>query len=123
MKKPAPTPSDRTPAATTPGRRSTGGSGSSPTVTLGLLLTTMVCSVSVQDRDGAKPILLELYLRTRVRFVYVDAGFAGRLLAWATTILQTTVEVVRKPPEQRGFAVLPRRWVVERSLAWLTAHR
>ena len=82
-----------------------------------------VCSASVQDRDGAKSSLLDLYLRTRVRFVFADAGFAGRLLEWATTILRTTVEVVRKPPEQRGFAVLPRRWVVERSLAWLTAHR
>jgi len=93
------------------------------TDTLGLLLTTVVCSASVQDRDGAKSILLDLYLRTRVRFVYADAGFAGRLLEWANTILRTSVEVVRKPPEQRGFAVLPRRWVVERTLAWLTAHR
>ncbi len=93
------------------------------TDTLGLLLTTMVCSASVQDRDGAKPILLNLYLRTRVRFVYADAGFAGRLLDWAATILQTTIEIIRKPPEQRGFTVLPRRWVVERTLAWLTAHR
>ncbi len=92
------------------------------TDTLGLLLTTMVCSASVQDRDGAKPILLNLYLRTRVRFVYADAGFAGRLLDWAATILQTTIEIIRKPPEQRGFTVLPRRWVVERTLAWLTAH-
>ena len=58
-----------------------------------------------------------------MRFVYADAGFAGRLLEWANTILRTSVEVVRKPPEQRGFAVLPRRWVVERTLAWLTAHR
>ncbi|ALE86299.1 transposase [Pseudonocardia sp. HH130629-09] len=93
------------------------------TDTLGLLLTTMVCSASVQDRDGAKSTLLDLYLRTRVRFVYADAGFAGRLLDWATTILHTSVEIVRKPPEQRGFAVLPRRWVVERTLAWVTAHR
>ncbi|MER7439152.1 IS5 family transposase [Pseudonocardia alni] len=93
------------------------------TDTLGLLLTTMVCSASIQDRDGAKSILLDLYLHTRVRFVFADAGFAGRLLDWATSILRTTVEVVRKPPEQRGFAVLPRRWAVERTLAWLTAHR
>ena len=48
------------------------------TDTLGLLLTTMVCSASVQGRDGAKPIPLDLFLRTRVRFVYADAGFAGR---------------------------------------------
>jgi hypothetical protein len=41
----------------------------------------------------------------------------------ATTRPHTTVEIVRKPAEQRGFAVHPKRWVVERSLAWLTAHR
>lgn len=57
-----------------------------------------------------------------MRFVYA-AGSAGLLLDWATTILRTSVEVVRKTLEQRGFSVLPRRWVVERTLAWLTAHR
>jgi hypothetical protein len=46
----------------------------------------------------------------------------GRLETAATT-LHTTVEIVRRPAEQRGFAVHPKRWVVERSLAWLTAHR
>lgn len=42
---------------------------------------------------------------------------------WARTTLKPTVEIVRKPAEQRGFAVHPRRWVVERTLARLTAHR
>ncbi len=93
------------------------------TDTLGLLLTVMVCTASRQDRDGAKTVLLATYLTTPVRFVFADAGFAGRLLDWAQTFLRTTVEVVRKPAGQRGFAVIPRRWVVERSLAWLTAHR
>jgi len=55
--------------------------------------------------------------------VFADSGFAGRLVNWAQATLQTTVEIVRKPGEQRGFAVHPKRWVVERSLAWLTAHR
>jgi hypothetical protein len=50
-------------------------------------------------------------------------GFAGRFVDWARDTLKTTVEIVRKPTEQRGFAVHPRRWVVERTLAWLTAHR
>lgn len=93
------------------------------TDTLGLLLTVMVCTASRQDRDGAKTILLATYLTTRVRHLFADAGFAGRLVEWAQTFLRTTVEVVRKPAGQRGFAVIPRRWVVERSLAWLTAHR
>jgi transposase len=57
------------------------------------------------------------------RFVFADQGFAGRPVDWAAVTLRTTVEIVRKPAEQRGFAVHPKRWVVERSLAWLIAHR
>jgi transposase len=93
------------------------------TDTLGLLLVVVVLSAAVQDRDGAKPALLEIYLRTPVRFLVADAGFAGRLLDGAQTILRTTLHIVRKPSDQRGFAVIPRRWAVERTLAWLTAHR
>jgi transposase len=93
------------------------------TDTLGLLLTVMVCSAGRQDRDGAKTALLATYLATAVRFVFADAGFAGRLLDWAHNTLATTVHIVRKPADQRGFAVIPRRWAVERTLAWITAHR
>src|SRR3712207_7626000 len=46
------------------------------TDTLGLLLVVVVCAASRQDRDGAKPALLETYLRTRVRFVFADGAFA-----------------------------------------------
>ncbi|GAA0601271.1 IS5 family transposase [Actinomadura welshii] len=94
------------------------------TDTLGLLITVTVCAASVQDRDGAKGALLGLYLTSPTcRYVFADAGFAGRLLGWAADTLRTTVSVVRKPADQKGFAVLPRRWVVERTLAWLTGHR
>jgi transposase len=93
------------------------------TDTLGLLLVVMVCAASVQDRDGAKNTLLSLYLVTPVRFVFADGGFAGRLLDWAQQILRTTIALVRKPADQQGFAVIPRRWAVERTFAWLTAHR
>lgn len=83
-----------------------------------------VCAASVQDRDGAKGALLGLYLASsRCRFVFPDAGFAGRLVEWAGRVLRTTVHIVRKPADQKGFAVLPRRWAVERTYAWLTAHR
>jgi transposase len=58
-----------------------------------------------------------------VRFVFADGAFAGRLLDWAQTILRTTLHIVRKPADQRGFVVIPRRWAVERTFAWLTAHR
>src|SRR5215211_4777224 len=93
------------------------------TDTLGLLVVVRVMAASWQDRDGAKTTLLSAYLATPIRHVFADSGFAGRLVDWAAARLQTTVEIVRKPAEQRGFAVHPKRWVVERSLAWLTAHR
>ena len=58
-----------------------------------------------------------------MRFVFADGAFAGRLLEWAQTLLGTTLHIVRKPAGQQGFAVIPRRWAVERTFAWLTAHR
>jgi transposase len=94
------------------------------TDTLGLLITLTVCAASVQDRDGAKGALLGFYLTSsRCRYVFADAGFAGRLVEWAGRVLRTTVHIVRKPADQKGFAVLPRRWAVEGTYAWLTAHR
>ena len=93
------------------------------TDTAGLLITVAVLAASWQDRDGGKTALLGAYLTSPVRHVFADQGFAGRFVDWARDTLKTTVEIVRKPAEQRGFAVHPRRWVVERTLAWLTAHR
>jgi transposase len=93
------------------------------TDTLGLLVVVCVMSASRQDRDGAKTTLLSTYLFSPIRHVFADQGFAGRLVDWAAATLNTTVEIVRKPADQRGFVVHPKRWVVERSLAWLTAHR
>jgi transposase len=93
------------------------------TDTLGLLIVVVVLAASVQDRDGAKTTLLSMYLAAPIRFVFADGGFAGKLVDWATRILATTLHIVRKPEGQQGFAVIPRRWAVERTLAWLTAHR
>ncbi|WP_368857281.1 transposase [Actinoplanes ianthinogenes] len=93
------------------------------TDTLGLQMVVCVMSASWQDRDGAKTSLLSTYLFTPIRHVFADQGFAGRLVDWAEQMLDTTVEIVRKPADQHGFVVHPKRWVVVRSLAWLTAHR
>ncbi len=76
---------------------------------------------SVQDRDGAGPLLKA----SRPRFpfverVFADSGYAGPRVAQATRV---TVEIVRKQADQVGFAVQPRRWVVERFFAWLGRNR
>lgn len=90
------------------------------TDTAGLLITVAVLAASWQDRDGGKTALLGAYLSTPIRHVFADSGFTGRLVDWARDRLKTTVEIVRKPADQRGFAVHPKRWVVERTFAWLT---
>ncbi|GJE02533.1 IS5 family transposase [Methylobacterium isbiliense] len=75
----------------------------------------------VQDRDGAGPALrLSRRLFPFIAKAFADAGYAGDALAAATII---EVEIVRKPPGQVGFAVQPRRWVVERFFAWISRNR
>ncbi|MGH4012434.1 MAG: transposase [Pseudonocardiaceae bacterium] len=87
-------------------------------------LSGLVTAASVQDRDGGARVLDRARMAMpSLALVFADGGYAGRLVAWVRRVLRIVVEIVRKPEGQRGFAVLPRRWVVERTLAWLTAHR
>ncbi len=75
----------------------------------------------VQDRDGA-PSLLRLSRRSFpfIATAFADAGYAGERPATATCIM---IEIVKKPADQVGFAVHPRRWVVERFFAWISRNR
>jgi transposase len=94
------------------------------TDTLGLLLAVHVVAASVQDRDGARrPLLWTRLDHPGVKKIWADQGFAGRLVEWTTQILCRELEIVRKDPDQRGFQVQPKRWAVERTFSWLTAHR
>lgn len=94
------------------------------TDTLGLLLAVHVVAANIQDRDGAKRSLLWTRLdHPGVQKIWADQGFAGRLMEWTRTILSRELEIVRKAPDQRGFQVQPKRWAVERTFSWLTAHR
>ena len=76
---------------------------------------------SIQDRDGGGPLL---YASRRIfpfiQRVFADSGYAGEKVAKATLI---AVEIVRKNPDQVGFAVQPRRWIVERFFAWIGRNR
>jgi transposase len=94
------------------------------TDTLGLLLVVMVTAASVQGRDGGATIFKRAHKRfPSFRCVFADGAYAGRLVEKAKRYWKIAVEVVSKPPGQRGFAVLPRRWVVERTLSWLVRWR
>jgi transposase len=90
----------------------------------GLLLEVLATPASVQDRDAARPLLFNLKrARRRVRRAWADSVYAGKLQPWAATYLKLTVEIVRRPGDLHTFEVLPRRWVVERTLAWITSYR
>ena len=92
--------------------------------TTGLLLEVLVTPASTQDRDGARPLLFNLNrARRRIRRTWADAGYAGKLVPWAARWLKVSVEVVKRPQGSHTFEVLPRRWVVERTLAWITSYR
>ncbi len=105
--------------------------------TIGLLLTVKVQPAGVQDRDGAKLLLAGLDDRfPRLAKLWVDAAYQGPCADWIAETLGWAVDVVRKPPKRiwwpadseppslpTGFQVLPRRWVVERTFAWLGRYR
>ncbi len=92
--------------------------------TMGLLLAVIVTGASVQDRDGAKP-LMELLSAAchRIQLVWADGGYAGKLVLWAKETLGLALTIVKRSDDAKGFTVLPRRWVVERTLAWIARHR
>ena len=94
------------------------------TDTDGRLLAVEVHAANIQDRDGAKGVLRRS--RTRFPFVkraYVDGGYAGRLVRWAKNKTHIVLEIVKRSAEQTGFAVIRRRWVVERTFAWIMKNR
>jgi transposase len=91
---------------------------------LGLLLTVLVTAASVQDRDAARPLLWNLRRAfPSIKLAWADGGYAGKLVTWAKTRLRLTLQIVRRPDDLHTFQVLPRRWVVERTLSWITRHR
>jgi transposase len=92
--------------------------------TLGLLLWVIVTAASVQDRDGARPLLEQVAASfRRIRLVWADGGYAGKLVDWASDGLKIVLHIVKRSEDATGFVVLPRRWVVERTLAWIAGHR
>lgn len=92
--------------------------------TIGLLLVVLVTGAGTQDRDAARPLLALLATHyRRVRLVWADGGYTGKLVVWARTKLDLAVQIVKRSDDTTGFEVLPRRWVVERTLAWIIGHR
>lgn len=92
--------------------------------TIGLVLAVVVHEASIQDRDGAKPVLERLKGRyARLALIWADGGYDGKLIDWVREFASWTLEIVKRNDDLKGFHVLPRRWVVERTFGWLGRYR
>ena len=95
---------------------------------MGLLLAVIVHTGNVQDRDGAKLLLEKVRIELqptiptrweRLEVIWADGAYAGELEEWVPENFGWRLEIMKKPPDQKGFVVIKRRWVVERTFAWL----
>ncbi|WP_373514889.1 IS5 family transposase [Persicitalea sp.] len=99
--------------------------------TMGLLLAVKVTAASVSEKAGAQLLLAKIQatrrlmkLCGRIKLVWADAGYQGPDLAgWVAALMGWTWQIVKRNDDVKGFAVLPRRWVVERTFAWLSFNR
>lgn len=88
--------------------------------TLGLMVGLMVHSADIQDRDGAPDLLKSIRNRWPwLLHVFADGGYAGDKLKKRLQIGKWTLEIIKRSDKAKGFEILPRRWVVERTFAWI----
>jgi len=84
----------------------------------------IVHPANIQDRDGAELVLARIAQRLpRLTLIWADGGCAGKLIDWVRAIYGCVLAIVKRPGGVTGFQVLPRRWVVERTLGWLGRYR
>jgi putative transposase len=87
----------------------------------------VVTAASVQDRDGAMSLLDVLRHRfSRLRVIWADQAYAGELIAWVWGLRSwrnVRLDIVKRPDGIKGFLLLPKRWIVERTFAWLGRYR
>ncbi|MGH9944798.1 MAG: IS5 family transposase [Pyrinomonadaceae bacterium] len=92
--------------------------------TLGLLLVVVVAAASVQERDGARLVFARLPgVCKKLRLIWVDGGYRGPFVDWVAAHYRFVLRVVLRSDKQKGFVLLPRRWVVERTFGWLGQDR
>ena len=91
------------------------------TDTFGFLIFVLIHAADIQDRDGAPDVLKAIRRRFPwLRHIFADGGYAGAKLRQAMRGLgDWTIEIVKRSDQAKGFVVLPKRWVVERTFAWL----
>ncbi len=98
------------------------------TDTLGLLLAVLVHAASVPEREGAQRLIGRIQSRVCLRalvadleLVWADGGYSGaNMVNWVKGFVGWSWQVITRPQGVKGFVLLPRRWVVERTFAWLS---
>ena len=87
------------------------------------MLAVIVHSAGIQDRVAARAVLMRLFCRfDSIPKIFADGGYTGKLIDWAKDMFGYSVEIVKRN-EQHLFRVLPKRWIVERTFAWLNWSR
>lgn len=92
--------------------------------TMGLVLLVVVHGANIQDRDGARLLLAKAKgLFPRLQRIWADGGYAGKLIGWVHEMCGWVLEIIKRSDGVKGFKLLPRRWVVERTFGWLGRYR
>lgn len=88
------------------------------------MLTVVVHSAGIQDREGAQLVLQRAaQLWTRLLWIWADGGYAGTLVTWVWTQCHWFLGIVKRTQPAGGWQLLPHRWIVERTFAWLDRYR
>ena len=91
--------------------------------TLGLIWAVLVLPADVQDRDAAKPLLKKVKGKLpRLEVIWADGAYAA-VVGWVARRCRWLLTTILRPVGVRGFVVLPKRWIVERTFAWLGRYR
>ena len=94
---------------------------------LGLLLAVVVTSADVQDRDGARTLLgIVGHRLTRLRLIWADSAYTGSLVTWLFRLRpyrRVRLAIIKRSDHAKGFVLLPKRWVVERTFGWFGKYR
>lgn len=92
--------------------------------TMGLIVGAVVHGADIQDRDGAKKVVKKIRFNCpRMKTLFADGAYAGKLETRVRKSVGWDLEIVRRSDGAKGFEVLPKRWIVERTFGWLNRYR
>lgn len=89
-----------------------------------MIIGVVVHGADVQDRDGAKKVIQKINVQCpRLEKIWADGGYAGKLEGWVEEFAGCKLEIVKRGDAAKGFELLPKRWIVERTFGWLGRYR